>query len=164
MEIRQLLPQDIIDDVSRVFALSWKDAYRGIVPQNYLDNLALNRWSVALEKERFNLWVAEDNGQIVGVASHGAARDEQYPAWGELRAIYLLPTVYRMGIGSKLLHASMQSLFNAGYDDIYLWVLEENHVARRFYEKNGFSFHGEKMPHPIGGKPLTVVRYIYHKS
>lgn len=164
MKIRRLLPQDAIDDVSRVFALSWKDAYRGIVPDDYLDHLALNRWSAVLEKERSHLWVADADGQIVGVSSHGAARDKQYFNWGELKAIYLLPSVYRMGIGTKLLHASMQSLFDAGYNNIYLWVLEENYAAHRFYEKNGFSFHGGKMPHPIGGKPLTIVRYIYHKK
>lgn len=164
MEIRRLLPQDTIDDVSRVFALSWKDAYRGIVPDDYLKHLALNRWSAALEKERSNLWVADDNGKIVGVSSYGAARDEQYSGWGELKAIYLLPSVCRTGIGTKLLRASMQSLFDAGYNTLSLWVLEENYAARQFYEKNGFSFHGAKMPHPIGGKPLTVVQYVYHKK
>ena len=76
MEIRRLLPEDTINDVSRIFAWSWKAAYRGIVPQDYLDAIPENRWSNALAKERSDLWVVSDGGQLVGVSSCGAARDE----------------------------------------------------------------------------------------
>ncbi len=161
MEIRRLLPEDTINDVSRIFAWSWKAAYRGIVPQDYLDAIPENRWSNALAKERSDLWVVSDGGQLVGVSSCGAARDETYQNWGEIKAIYLVPAWYRKGIGTKLLQTSMQSLFDKGFTNIYLWVLEENRAARAFYEKNGFSCNGDKMPHPLGGKPFHVVRYIY---
>ena len=36
MEIREATPKDV-KDISRIHALSWKSAYKGIVPQAYLD-------------------------------------------------------------------------------------------------------------------------------
>jgi predicted GNAT superfamily acetyltransferase len=45
MVIRRLTPSDDIDHVSRVYARSWKTAYQGIVPQEYLDSLPENRRS-----------------------------------------------------------------------------------------------------------------------
>ena len=48
MEIRRFLKTDNIDNVSRVYAQSWKSAYRGIVPQDYLDNISENKWSKIL--------------------------------------------------------------------------------------------------------------------
>lgn len=47
------------------------------------------------------------------------------------------------------------------YSDIFLWGLEENHKARRFYEKMGFVFSGNSMETQIGGKKLREVQYTY---
>ena len=48
------------------------------------------------------------------------------------------------------------------YDDVFLWVLEENTHARRFYEKNGFSCTDDYREDVIGGKTLREIRYVYH--
>jgi RimJ/RimL family protein N-acetyltransferase len=58
----------------------------------------------------------------------------------------------------------MNSLFSAGYEKLYLWVLEDNHPARRFYEKNGFDFNGDTLEYVIEGKPLNEVRYVFKKG
>ena len=50
-----------------------------------------------------------------------------------------------------------------GYDKIYLWVLEQNVMARRFYEKNGSVVLDEKVD-SIGGVELVSVRYGYDRE
>ncbi len=164
MEIRRFLETDNIDDVSRVYAQSWKSAYSGIVPQDYLDSLPENRWSKILLGELSNLWVVSDGKRIIGSSTYALARDEKYRGWGEIISIYLLPEYFHQGIGTKLLRASMNDLFTMGYSNLYLWVLADNRSARRFYEKNGFRFNGDLMQSAIGGKTLNEVRYIYQKS
>lgn len=164
MEIRRFLNTDNIDDVSRVYALSWKNAYKGIVPQDYLNNLSEDRWSKKLIDQLSNLWIICDGKQIIGASTYAHARDEKYSGWGEIISIYLLPEYYHQGIGTKLLQASMNSLFSAGYEKLYLWVLEDNHPARRFYEKNGFDFNGDTLEYVIEGKPLNEVRYVFKKG
>jgi len=163
MEIRRFSETDNIDDVSRVYAQSWKSAYRGIVPQDHLDNIPQNRWSEKLSKELSNLWVVSDGKRIIGSSTYAPARDEKYGGWGEIISIYLLPEYFHQGIGTKLLRASMDALFAMGYGSLYLWVLEENRSARRFYEKNGFRFNGDSMQSVIGGKALSEVRYVYKR-
>ena len=162
MVIRRLTPSDDIDHVSRVYARSWKAAYQGLVPQEYLDSLPENRWSPFLAEDPSQLWLACEGEEIIGASTYGPARDGAMPGWGEIVSIYLLPEFYRRGIGSKLFEASLESLVSMGYSDVYLWVLEDNHPARRFYEKNGFQCNGDALCDTIGGKELREIRYILH--
>ena len=47
------------------------------------------------------------------------------------------------------------------YNEIILWVLEENDRARRFYEKCNFVFDGTKREIEIG-KVLIKIRYVLY--
>ena len=40
--------------------------------------------------------------------------------------------------GKQLLHETIICLKEEGYHDLYLWVLKENHHARKFYKNAGF--------------------------
>ncbi|MGE4353895.1 MAG: N-acetyltransferase family protein [Oscillospiraceae bacterium] len=164
MEIRRFSGTDNIDDVSHVYAQSWKSAYRGIVPQDYLDSIPEDRWSKILLGELSNLWVVSDGKRIIGSSTYAPARDEKYGGWGEIISIYLLPEYFHQGIGTKLLRASMNGLFTMGYGSLYLWVLEDNCSAHRFYEKSGFRFNGDIMQSVIGGKPLNEARYVFKRE
>lgn len=164
MQIRRFSKEDAIDEVSRVYAQSWKATYIGIVPQAYLDGIPENRWSKFLVNERSNLWIAREENQIIGASTYARSRDQQYSDWGEIISLYLIPSYLHQGIGTKLLQASMNELFPMGFHRLFLWVLEENHSARRFYEKNGFRFNGDVIQSIIGGKPLKEIRYIYQRK
>lgn len=48
MEIRKATIDDV-KDISRIHALSWKSAYKGIVPQTYLDELKEDFWVPVFE-------------------------------------------------------------------------------------------------------------------
>ncbi|HMM05070.1 MAG TPA: GNAT family N-acetyltransferase [Clostridiales bacterium] len=161
MEIRKYKTGDDFAAISRIYAMSWKRAYRGIVPDAYLKALKENRWETLLQKERDNLLLAIDGAEIIGAATYGPAREKKYHGWGEVVSVYLLPAAFRQGIGSRLLRRACKELENLGYSQVYLWVLMENTAARRFYEANGFRCNGDTIICEIGGKALKETRYLY---
>lgn len=59
------------------------------------------------------------------------------------------------------MHFVIAELKNSGYENIFLWVLEENIGARRFYERFGFQRTDDYLDDNIGGKTLREIRYIY---
>ena len=136
----------VIDDatgIARVRAESWRAAYRGIVPDAYLDAIDVDEWA---ERQRRNMeehpddlisLVAETEELIAGWAASGPNRDADHDYAGELYAIYLLPEHQRRGIGSELTTATARWLADQGLTSMILWVLEDNHPARRFYEALG---------------------------
>ena len=65
------------------------------------------------------------------------------------------------GYGKFLIEMAVGELKKLGFKKILLWVLEENHRARKFYEKCGFVQTGESRNDNIGGKDLKEVMYIY---
>lgn len=85
--------------------------------------------------------IARQDGRVVGVASivdapAGWEIEEGYvpaPASRCLNRLYLHPDVRGRGLGSKLL---------AGVDDgsaLYLWLIDGNTSAQRFYRRRGFT-------------------------
>ena len=158
-------PAGIVDipALSLIHARSWKEAYRGMVPQEYLDSLSDDRWEPMLRA-----WLAAGNhalmlledGLPVGCCTYGAAREERFAGWGEIVSLYLLPGYIGRGYGQALLQAVLQDMEKIGYQKITLWVLRENRRARRFYRKNGFAQNGERCHSEAGGKQLTELRYV----
>jgi ribosomal protein S18 acetylase RimI-like enzyme len=143
--VRQALIGDA-EGIARVHVSSWQTSYRGIVPDEMLDNLSVARreayWQGALAGEDV-VFVAEAGGEIVGFASGGAARElEGYD--GELYAIYLLEAFKRQGLGARLFAAVREALAARGYASLMLWVLRDNAAGRAFYERLGGVPAGEK--------------------
>jgi ribosomal protein S18 acetylase RimI-like enzyme len=164
MEIRKATIDDV-KDISRIHALSWKSAYKGIVPQVYLDELKEDFWVSA-----FAVWIKDntitarlilENGGPVGCVAYGKSRDKSMPNWGEIVSIYLLPQYFGKGYGNRLLESALLDLKQDGHQDIYLWTLKENQRARHFYEKNNFQCNKDECICEVMGKPLADIRYIY---
>ncbi len=165
MEIRKATIDDI-KDISRIHALSWKSAYKGIIPQTYLDELKEDFWVSAFETwlndKVLTAQVMMENGSIIGCVAYGKARDKSLFSWGEIVSIYLLPEYFGKGYGNKLLESALLDLKQSGFQNIYLWVLKQNQRARYFYEKNKWRFNeDDECVCEIAGKQLTEIRYIY---
>jgi GNAT superfamily N-acetyltransferase len=77
----------------------------------------------------------------------------------ELYAIYVDPGRYGGGIGQALLQASLRRCTDAGHERVFLWVLEGNIRARRFYERAGFRADGTEEPFEVDGVAVPEVRY-----
>ncbi|WP_269477392.1 GNAT family N-acetyltransferase [Hominibacterium faecale] len=161
MEIRYITPADDRMAISRVYEESWKHAYKGIIPQDYLDSIPEGSWATVLENPDWNTLVCVDHGSIVGTSSFCKSRFNQFDGQGEIISIYLLPDYMGKGFGKALLESALAELKKQGYKDVFLWVLEENLGARHFYEKEGFSATDDDLNDNIGGKDLREIRYIY---
>ena len=163
MEIRYITPEDSLAELSSIYERSWKYAYRGIIPQNYLDSIPEGRWAGSLSRPGLQSLVMLDKGRLIGTAAICPSRWESFPDWGEIVSIYFLPEYMGKGLGGQLLDRCIGELTAQGFQRILLWVLEENHRARRFYERHGFALSDSFMDDLIGGKPLREVLYTYHK-
>ncbi|MEU1042026.1 GNAT family N-acetyltransferase [Streptomyces sp. NPDC005551] len=153
--------------VAEIRVRGWQSAYRGLVPQPYLDAL-----DVAEEVARRRMFfdrggdgvvnvVAEWDGEVVGWACHGPCRDGETPTGdAELYALYVHPDRFGGGAGRALLGASVARCAAAGHPRMLLSVLRENHRARRFYERSGFAADGTEEPFEVDGVAVPEVRYV----
>jgi len=166
-EIRDASPADA-DGIALVHVRSWQAAYRGLMPQEHLDQLDVARraqgWTRSLtnaDPSRYATLVAIADEQVAGFASIGPTRDpDADPAsTGEVRAIYLLPQAWGQGLGRDLMSATLARLAVLGYQAATLWVLKENARARRFYQAAGFTTDGAEQTEDIAGAPVTEIRY-----
>lgn len=161
MEVRYIKSADDRMMISKVYEESWKVAYKGIIPQNYLDSIPEGNWVSNLDNKDWKTLVCIDNGKIVGTSSFCKSRFEQFQGWGEIISIYLLPDYIGKGYGKILMKTTLSELKRQGYKNVFLWVLEENTRARNFYEQYGFWLTDDFLDDNIGGKDLREVRYIY---
>ena len=161
--IRPSVPEDAAA-VERLRVAGWQTAYRGILPDDYLDSLPVDvgrqRRHMAALQAGITDSVATDGGAIVGWASCGPGRDPDRPGprHGEIMACYVHPGTWRRGVGRLLMVHAIEMLTAAGRDDITLWVLEDNDQARRFYEALGFKPDGTRKIRDYGA-PVATVRY-----
>jgi GNAT superfamily N-acetyltransferase len=165
LRLREMTLADC-DRVAEIRIAGWRSAYRGLMPQPYLDAL-----SVAEDAERrrelfrqadgsvVNL-VAEQDGELIGWAAHGPYRDgEVRTADAELYAIYVDAGRFGGGIGHALLQESVRRCSAAGHARMHLWVVKGNSRARAFYERAGFRPDGSEEPFAVDGVPVPEVRY-----
>ena len=163
MDIRHITENDDYSAIRSIYEQSWKYAYKGIIPQDYLDNIPKTKWGGNILKNGRTEIGAFIDGKIVGTASFCPSRWEKFNSCGEVVTIYLLPEYMGKGIGTMLMNACVQELQLLGFTTIILWVLEDNYSARHFYEKYGFICTGDYMADVIGGKELREVMYILRK-
>ena len=158
IEVERLAADDDLAAVARVYVRSWRHAYRGIVPQDFLDTLSEGFWQLGLEQSVDRTFVAREGGEIVGVCTYGPARVEAFAGWGEVVSLYVQPERMGRGIGSKLLDPALDALAIEGYEN-YLWVLADNAPARAFYEKRGFQLLERENAVEIAGERLLEACY-----
>ena len=86
-----------------------------------------------------------------------------YLGWGEIISLYTLPGKTGKGYGSRLLEEIVRRLEQAGCPGCLLYVLRENHQARRFYERCGFCWDGTQVEVPLPPETVcTDLRYVRH--
>ncbi|MBN2171227.1 MAG: GNAT family N-acetyltransferase [Candidatus Krumholzibacteriota bacterium] len=162
--LRPARPEDA-RPLASLHVRAWQQAYRGLVPDDFLAGLSVDRrealWRDEIRDEGADIIVAEDDDGAVGFVRLGACRDEDAgPETGEIFGIYIAPRAWRRGHGRRLCAAALARLRAAGFTAITLWVLRGNAQAIAFYEAMGFAADGvEKERRTRGGVVLPQVRY-----
>ena len=160
--------------VARVHVHAWRESYRGLVPDDLIAALSVERntqqWqtiigageaSIALVVER----VAEEAGRqgtatIVGFGAACDARSPELGTSGEVTAIYLLEAYKRRGIGRRLFTGLLQALAARGHRSACLWVLVDNHATRHFYEALGGRAGSQRIA-TDGPAPMHEIAYVW---
>jgi ribosomal protein S18 acetylase RimI-like enzyme len=164
MEIRRAGPAD-----ARAFAVigvrGWQTAYRGIMPDEFLDGLSIEAreqaWLARLEaaSDEAPAWIASRQGQALGFLCGGPPRDDAPPSSVEVYGLYVLPEAWRLGVGRALLDTALAYWQGRGLETALLWVLEANQAARGFYEALGWTPDGGRQEADLGGFAPPEVRY-----
>ncbi len=156
------------DAVAALHATSWRSAYRGIFTDDYLDHEAdaerRDAWRARLQTAGSSAdWglVAENGaGRLVGFAYVQPAHD---PTWGDyLDNLHVAPDLKGAGLGRRLMQAVAERLRHDGSTrPLYLWVLEANTAARRFYERLGAELTDRQLSDPLAGQQHLVWRCVW---
>ncbi|MEU2073112.1 GNAT family N-acetyltransferase [Streptomyces sp. NPDC013489] len=166
MPIREALPEDAAG-IAAVHVLSWRAAYRDLLPGPYLDSLDVEERTVTW---RARLTAPERSAVLVETGPDERVRafscfrawpDEEFDrrTTAELAALYALPEAWGTGVGRALLAASAEALVATGFRTAALWVLAGNARGRRFYEAAGWRADGEAVREETGGRMLEELRY-----
>jgi ribosomal protein S18 acetylase RimI-like enzyme len=151
--------------IARVHIRSWREAYAGIVPAEYLEALdeadRASRWEQDLRngpRDNVRTWIAEAGSKTLGFATLGPSRDEDADRGDvEIYSMYLDPGMWGRGVARELMRTVLADV-PAG-TPITLWVIADNDRARHFYRRHGFTPDGSERLDEIGGEELLEVRY-----
>jgi GNAT superfamily N-acetyltransferase len=157
-------------DASAIAALhaeSWRSAYRGLYPDEFLDGPILEErllfWRErmdALDPDRRHVLAAVAGGELIGFA---CVLLDDVPEWSPLLDnLHVKPTYKGHGIGSRLLHASREWIARvAPGQPMHLWVMEGNVAARRFYDRQGGTVAERSVVDAGPATGLPVMRYVW---
>ncbi|MGD0745498.1 MAG: GNAT family N-acetyltransferase [Verrucomicrobiota bacterium] len=152
--------------IAHIHVETWRVAYRGQMPDAVLDALNAERrtvfWQERLTQKRGQVFVAEDDGRIVGFCDLIPSRDtDAHPSQvAEIAALYILPEHWRKGAGRALCKRILAEARGRGYKVLTLWGLASNAGAQGFYETMGFALDGAtKTERTTDGNELHEVRF-----
>ena len=143
--IKKMETEEEIRGKAFVHWSAWHEAYPGIVSEEYLEQLTLEKCEEMAGRWTDGILVAKDGDRVIGFVGFGD-RGGEAPERGEIFAMYVLSEFYGTGVGRLLMEEALSRLRK--YPEICLWVLRENRRAIRFYEKCGFRADGEEMLSP----------------
>ena len=150
--------------VGEVHVRAWQAAYRGVMPDRYLDELRpvdrADMWRRSIESGSSGQRdVITVDGEVSGFAAYGREHGSDDPARGELYAINLDPDRWRRGLGRQLIRHVTAELSRLGFTTAVLWVVASNDRARRFYETEGWAWDGAERTDTVEGAVVDEVRY-----
>ena len=157
------------DDINQIVSIKvngWKNAYIGIVSDEYLNNLSVSDEIIKYNNKYFlnDIYVAEINGEIFGfcrVYDYDSPKFEDKAIDCEIREIYIRPDIKRMGIGGKLFNYVLSSFKTKNKKKLYLGVFADNYKSRKFYEKFGGMLWKSGYLE-IDGIKYSTVSYLYN--
>ena len=136
----------------------------GFLSGDYLENHA-HHDRLAIWEERFSaaarnpmfVMVADAGTQLAGFVCVFPEEDAVFGSF--LDNLHVAPRLTGRGIGRQLLSEAAARLLASGSRvGLYLWVIEQNHGARRFYEKAGGLYAGSVVNSMPDGQRVVALR------
>jgi GNAT superfamily N-acetyltransferase len=148
--------------VAEVHVRSWQEAYRDLMPAEFLAALdpreRAERYAFGGGDEAPTTLVAGEE-DVLGFVTFGGSRDADAPGLGEVHALYVDPDRHQGGLGRLLMAEARTALRASNFEAAILWVLDGNHRAHRFYEREGWTRDGARREENVYDIVSNVTRF-----
>ncbi len=170
--------------IATLHATSWRLAYRGMLPDRYLDEEVFEDRS-QFWAERFSAPAPERRLILKAISLRTTSQDARMtwpdrpmsapstldgfvcvlldvdPRWGaRLDNLHVRPQLRGTGIGHALFNAARAWIASvAPLQSMHLWVVEANQDARRFYDRQGGTVVEHTARHVARGLSVPELRY-----
>jgi GNAT superfamily N-acetyltransferase len=159
-------------DVARVQAVTWRTAYRAVLPREVLDSwdeaAAEASWRTAVTSPptpAHGVLVAVERDAVVGFAAYGppevdpGERPHRDGPTTEVVTLLVEPRWGRRGHGSRLLAAVADLARASGAVRLQAWLPEADRISADFYESAGWDRDGWVRTLETGADPLREARW-----
>lgn len=152
-------------ELAKVHVASWQTAYKGLIDQDYLDNLNVEDrekgWSKNLIENQHKIYLQFDSDRLIGFASSCQCRDDDaLSSWDEIATFYFLERYWGKGHSHALMSHILAKIDVSGNAATTVWVLRKNLRAQKFYAKHGFVLEGKEKIVQRGPIVLDDLRMI----
>lgn len=146
VEIRALTGADA-EAYAILFIEIWRETYADLMPAERLDALDVARAAARMraffdDSEKPVTYGAFAGTELVGWVRAGAPRDDDAPCDLELWSLNVSRSARGSGVARHLMEFALSGR------DAYLWVVDGNSRALRFYEREGFVTDGVRRWEP----------------
>jgi ribosomal protein S18 acetylase RimI-like enzyme len=145
--------------MGQVMVATYLSAHRGHVPaeawekraREWTPEVSAQAWARTLHEIATGsgvhecVYVADDDGAIVGLAMGGPAEADNVPQTAEVYALYVSEQYQGKGVGRRLVQAVAADLARQGIAALHICCLAANAPARRFYEAIGGRIISERL-------------------
>ena len=165
--VLRLATADDAAAIGLLHADSWRRHYRGAYADSFLDgDVVADReatWAARLSKSAGTITIVAEDGQDLAGFVHVIL--DQDPTWGSLiDNLHVATNRHRGGIGRSLMTQAAEAVkAQATSPARFLWVLQQNLAAQRFYETIGGKAVETKLvadpggiPGRLNGQPLSL--------
>lgn len=142
---------DDCKDIAHIITISWRETYRGVINDNFLDNMPnteearVQRAIQNFDEKNNHQYVLEVDNKVVGFVKVCKAT-ENIPDCGEIQALYIINGYKGNGYGRKLVNIGIKELKEMGYKSMIIGCLEGNptnnfytHLGGKIIKKRVFS-------------------------
>ena len=152
-----------LPQIAHIARVTWDATYNDtIAPENRREFLARaykpENLEGALNAPGHWLYVVELQDELVGFG-HFLKRYHPNKSRAELVRLYVLPEFQNLSLGQAILKTGFLALAKAGVEQCFVSVQASNEMARRFYERYGFTFHRNHGQF-LGTQIITLVEYV----
>ena len=139
IQIKPLNHTDVssAEDLSRILIAAWRAGFQGILSDDIIAKYTVFESCRAMFAQILSsgigtMYLATLNGQPAGLL-YWLPRQENI----RIEALLTVPQVWGKGVAAALMQRLLAD--GAAFRAVHVWPFAENHRARRFYEKHGFS-------------------------
>ena len=139
IQIAQVASRDIsfAEDLADIMISAWKSGFKGILPEDIIEKYTqfgpcAEMFRQLIASGAGNLYLAQLDGKPAGLLYWLMEGDS-----ARIEALLTVPEVWGRGVAPALMERALAD--TSSCKAVTVWPFRDNHRARRFYEKHGFS-------------------------